>query len=236
MQYIAVCHTCRHQHRIEFDPKVGAGNAFSDWYTKHPPGHITEFRFPRRRQKDGTHTPPKRWAGYLHNADIQVAYAASSSALSTGLDSLAASSTLLVGYESNAVDNGASVKYLDYLAAGNYTAAASNNQAGAIYTCVVGAKDDTPTFPLPFDGTASAETVPDSGTFNSICKILSAIGADNTASQVWYWGPCSVAALFGGWIPDQFVYFVTQNIQTSSNAWHTTGNDISHIPMYATST
>ena len=236
MQYVAICHTCQHKHRIEFDPKQGPGNAFSDWYVKHGPGHVTEFRYPRRRQRDGTHTPKYCWDGYLSNADVKIAYAASSSLLSSGLNSLAASSTLLAGYESNAVDNGASNKYLDYLLSGKFTAAGSNQQVGQIYTCCVAALDDTPNWPDVFDGTASAETVTSAGVFNGICKILSAITAESVASRVYYFALASVAQLYGGWVPDQFVLFVSHNIETSTNAWHSSGHDISSTPVYATST
>jgi hypothetical protein len=238
VKYVALCHTCGHRHDIEFDHTKGPPppHAFSDWYTKHPHPHATEFRFPRRRQRDMRARLPdrSRWQDYLHNADVKTAYAASAAATIT-LASLAASSSLLGGRESTAIDNGASVKYLDYLAAGNYRAAASNNQAGSIYTCVVGARDDTPSWPDVFDGTDSAETVTDAGTFNSICKIISIVSADNTASQTWYWGPVSVAEWFGGWVPDQFVYFVTHNIQTTTNVWSATEGDhsLKHTPVYA---
>lgn len=178
---------------------------------------------------------PAALAGMLANADVKIAYAASASPTIT-LASLAASSTLLAGRESTAVDNGASVKYLDYHVGGNYRAAASNNQAGSIHTCVVGANNDTPTWPDVFDGTDSTETVTDSGVFDSVVNVIHSIGADNTASQDWPFGPVSVAYGFGGMIPDQFVYFVTQNIQTSTNAWNASGNTFSHTPLYATVT
>lgn len=233
MKYLAVCHTCAIKHPIDFDPKYGPGTFFSDWYVKHGPGHDTEFLSPQRKQRDGTHTPPHTFSGYLDNADTKIAYAATASPTIT-LASLAASSTLLAGRESTAIDNGASVKYLDYLVAGNFRAAASNNQAGSIYVCVVAALTDTPTWPDVFDGTDSAETVSKSGVFNNICKFLAVIGADNTASQDWPFGLASVAGCFGGWIPDQFVYFVTHNIQTSTNAWNAAGNTFSHTPVYVT--
>lgn len=236
MRYVALCHTCGVRHDIEFDHTKGPPppHAFSDWYTKHPHPHVTEFRFPRRRQRDGHSRPRKAWNEYVHNADVKVAYAASAAPTIT-LASLAASSTLLGGRESTAIDNGASVKYLDYLCAGNYRAGASNNQAGSIYTCVVGARDDTPTWPSPFDGTNSTATIAKAGIFNAVCKIISLVTADNTASQTWYWGPVSVAEMFDKWIPDQFVFFVTHNIQTTTNVWSATEGDhsIKYTPVYA---
>lgn len=179
--------------------------------------------------------PPPALLSLLPNADVKLAYGASA-AVTVTINSLAASSSLLAGRESTAIDNGASVKYLDYLAAGVFVANSANNQAGSIYTTVVAAIDDTPTWPDVFDGTDSAETVSKAGVFNSICRFISVIGADNTASQSWPFSGASVAGAFGGIVPDQFVYFVTHNIQTSTNTLASSGNSISHTPMYATVT
>lgn len=231
-----VCAECNHKHEI--DPN-GSPKQFIDWYTKHHGHYGVGFKNPVRSDKRAVkvHGPsPKQVVDlddYISNADVKIAYAATASPTIT-LASLAASSTLLGGRESTAIDNGASVKYLDYLVAGNYRAASSNNQAGSIYTCVIAALTDTPTWPDVFDGTDSAETVSKAGVFNSVCKILSVIGADNTASQDWPFGLASVANCFGGVVPDQFVYFVTHNIQTTTAAWNASGNTFSHTPVYAT--
>lgn len=235
MKIVCLCHTCGVKHAMEFDPAVGPGAGFSDWTVKHPQGHATEFRFPRRRQRDGHSSPRRNWKEYTDNADVKVAYGASAQPTMT-LASLAASSTLLAGRESTATDNGAANKYLDYLVAGNYRAGAANNQAGSIYTCVVAARDDTPTWPDVFDGVDSVETVSKQGVFDQVCKYLSTISADATASQTWYWGLTSVAAVFGGTLPDQFVYFVTHSIETGTNVWSATEGDhaIRHTPVYAT--
>ena len=167
---------------------------------------------------------PHAIAAFLPNASVTVAYAATATPTLT-LASLAASSTLLAGRESTAIDNGASTKYLDAYAAGNYKAGAANNQAGSILTCVVGARDVTPTWPDVFDGTDSAETVSKQGVFDAVCRVISSIAADNTASQVWPWGGVGVAGFFGGMLPDQWIFFVTQSIQTSTNVWSATEGD-----------
>lgn len=235
MKFLALCHTCAHKHTIEFDPKLGPNAAFSDWLTKHPGSvHDIDFVWPERTGKAVQPRDDRRWEHYVHNADVKVAYAATATPTMT-LASLAASSTLLAGRESSSISN-ASNKYLDSLCAGNYRAAASNNQAGNIYTCVVGPRDDTPTWPDVFDGTDSTETVTDAGTFNSICRIISSIAADNTASQTWYWGPVTIAGFFGGVLPTAWVFFVTQNIQTSTNAWSATEGDhaVRYTSVYAT--
>jgi hypothetical protein len=235
MEIVAVCHTCARQHKIDFDPIIGPGAAFSDWLTKHPgPVHDTDFVYPRRRQRERDQRPTG-WAGYLSNEDVKVAYGATITPTLT-LASLAASAALLGGRESTAIDNGATNKYLDYLIAGKYRQAATNTAAGRILTCIVGAQDDTPNWPDVFDGTDSTETVTTADIFNSICRVASDITTAATASATNPFGPVGIAGLFGGIVPDQFVIFVTHNAQTSTNAWHATEGDhaVRLTPAYAT--
>lgn len=236
MIVVALCHTCRHQHRIDFDPARPSA-AFSDWITKHPgPLHLTEFRNPRRSGKDRQERNKRRWEHYLHNADVKTAYAASAAPTLT-LASLAASSTLLAGRESTLVDN-SSNKYLDYLVAGQYRAAATNLQAGTIATAVVGPRDDgggTAVWPDVFDGTDSAETVTVQAMYDQVCKVISAITTDAT-QRTWPFGPVGIAQFFGGICPYKFVYFVSHNAHTSTNAWSSTEGDhaVKHTGIFAT--
>ncbi len=231
MNILAICDTCRHQHTIDFNPVIGPGAAFSDWLTKHP-GHLIDFIYPQRSRKD--RQVRSNYMEYIHNADIKISYAASSSVTIT-LASLAASSTLLAGRESTAITN-VTNKYLDYLSAGSYTMASSNNQAGTIRTAIVGCLDDTPTWPDVFDGTDSTETVTDQPTYDSVCRIVSDIANDNTADQVWYWGPVALAGFFGGNMAQQFVFFVSQSAHTSTNTWSASGHSIKITGIYATAT
>jgi len=189
-----------------------------------PPGLGAEYRPPLATAL----------AAALDNADVKVTYAATATPTLT-LASLGASSSLLAGRESGSVTN-ASNKYLDHALAGNYRAGAANNQAGTIKTCVVGPRDDTPTWPDVLDGTDSTETITDQPTFDSICRVVSSISADATASQTWHWGPVSLVSHFGGLPPVQWVYFVTQNIHTSTNVWSATEGDhaVRHTGVYLT--
>lgn len=184
---------------------------------------------------DQRRVTPHRFMELLDNANIKIAYAATTTPTMT-FASLAASSTWLAGRESGSISN-ASNLYLDKLTAGNYKSGAANNQAGSIYTTVVGARDDTPTWPDVFDGTDSTETVSKQGVFDAVCKPVWIIAADNTASQTWYYGPCSIAALFGGSLPVAHIYFVAHNIQTTTNVWSATESDhaIRETAVYATS-
>jgi len=258
IKIICLCHTCGLQHTLEFDRVVGPGTGFSDWIVKHP-GHDTEFHFPGRSLKTENRRtfalsrverqafarrriePPrvraygKEWMDYLHNADVKTAYGASAAPTMT-LASLAASSTLLAGRESSAIDNGASNKFLEYLVAGHFKTAASNAQVGSINVAVVAAEDDTPTWQDVFDGTDSTETVSLQNVYDQICKLLASIATTASNSLTWPFGLTSVAGLFGGNVPDQFVFFVSHNAETSTNAWSATEGDhaIKYTPVFLT--
>lgn len=260
MKIIEVCNTCSHQHELDFDRIVGPGAAFSEWLVKHP-GHDIEFRSPGRSPKPWSpwgmmsrhnriirnrhlleragqrriKAGGRHWLDYLHNADVKTAYGASTGVTIT-LASLAASSTLLAGRESTAIDNGASNKYLDYLLAGHFKTAASNAQVGTIAVAVVAAEDDTPTWQDVFDGTDSVETVSLQNVYDQICKIAANITTTATNALVWPFGLTSVAGLFGGNVPDQFDLFISHNAETSTNAWSATEGDhaVRYTPVYLT--
>jgi len=249
------------RHEMDFDRDVGPGSGFSDWIIKHPPGHFTAFKWPERtarlsyrrtaalsrlereyfhrsrwlREVPRIRAYGKNWLDYLENADVKTAYGASAAPTMT-LASLAASSTLLAGRESSAIDNGASNKYLDYLVAGHFKTAASNAQVGQIIVAVVAAEDDTPTWQDVFDGTDSTETVSLQNVYDQICKPLASIATTASNSLTWPFGLASVAALFGGNVPDQFVFFVSHNAETSTNAWSATEGDhaMKYTPVYLT--
>lgn len=239
MKIICLCHTCAKMHAMDFDPLVGPGAGFSDWLTKHPEGHFTEFEFPRRSGKD--HAVDHPWMDYMHNADVKTAYAATQQVTIT-LTSLAASSTLLAGRESNSVDNSVN-KYLEYMAAGFFKTAASNAQIGSINVAVVGALQDGSlvgtgalTWPDVFDGTDSVETVSLQNVYDQVCKIATQITTTATNALVWPFGPTGLSGLFGGVMPNKFVFFVSQSAETSTNSWSATATDhqIYVTPAYAT--
>lgn len=205
-----------------------------DWFRR-PAGGLAADPAWGRVASLGLALPPAVLASLLPNADVKVAYGATTTPTMT-LASLAASSTLLAGRESTAVDNGASNKYLDQLLAGNYRQAATNTQAGRIRTAVVGNRDDTPSWPDVFDGTDSTETVTTQAMYDSICRIASEIVTAATANAINPFGPVAIAGLFGGVLPDQFVLFTSHNAQTTTNAWSATEADhaVRLTPVYVT--
>lgn len=218
---------------MDFDPKIGPGAGFSDWMTKHPE-HLIDFLWPGRTAKMDP-VLPGDWEGLLPNADVKISYAASRAPTLT-LASLAASSTLLGGRESSAVDNGATNKYLDVLVAGFFKTAAANAQIGSINVAVVGNLDDTPTWPDVFDGTDSVETVSLQGVYDQVCKLAAQITTTATNALVWPFGPVAIAGLFGGVIPDQFVFFISHNAETTTAAWDATegSHSVKMTEIYAT--
>lgn len=235
---IAVCHTCAKQHNIEFDPRTGPGNAFADWYVKHPgPDHLVEFRAPQRNQRaDQLPVKDAGFLHYVHNADAKVAYGAEASYTIT-LASLAASSTYLAGRESGSIQN--SSNYLDFLISGRFKAAATNTQVGNIQLGVVCALDQTPNWPDVFDGTESVETVTSAGIYNSIVGAPFVIVAESSASRVYETPKLSLCAMKGLPFPPVYhVLFLSHAIQTSTNAWDSTEGShfLKYTPVYATVT
>jgi hypothetical protein len=166
-------------------------------------------------------------------ASIKQAHGTTVNLTFTSLNSLAASSSWLAGAESTAVDNTTNL-YIDYEISGKFTAGASNNQAGTIEVHVIGMLDDT-NWPYDFDGTDSAESFTSAGQKGGVCRPVAIISGENSANRVYHFGPVSVANAFGGSMPRKFVVFVTHNIQTSTNAWASTGHQVTVTPVYYTS-
>lgn len=155
-----------------------------------------------------------------------------SSALTITLASLATSSTWLAGRESTAIDN-SSNKYLDYLLAGLVTVGTTPTVNTEIRVYVVAMRDDS-TWPSVFDGTDSDETVTSAGVGSGFLKLAAVMLVDATTSDRGYWfGPVSVAALFGGVCPQKFVVFCAHN---TGVALHATGSNhvISITPVTTT--
>jgi hypothetical protein len=153
-------------------------------------------------------------------ADIKLAYAASA-ALTFAVEALATDANLLAGRESTAVSN-TSNKYLDYLIGGKITTGTTPTDAKEIRVYVYAAVEDDPIYGDVFDGTDSAETVTSSGIRDSYLKLAAVIATNNTSDRVYWFGPISLAALFGGTIPTAWGVFVTHNTGVNLNS--TAGN------------
>lgn len=160
--------------------------------------------------------------------DTKIAYGSSSN-LTMTLASLASDTNLLAGRESTEVDNTTN-KYVDYLLSGKITTGTSPTTAKIIEVHVVGLLDDS-TYPDVFDGTDSNETISTAGTKAGITRLAASIDTTATSDQGYWFGPVSVAALFGGVMPKKFVVFVVHNTAVALNA--TGGNhQITVTPVY----
>ena len=143
-------------------------------------------------------------------ADRKIAYAATGAITFTSINSLAASSSLLAGAESNTIDNSSTLA-LDVLISGKVTAGSSPT-AGAIEVWVVPQLEDTPTWPDVFDGTDSAESATSRDILTAGARLAWSVLTDTTSSRVYYMPPTSVAALFGGVVPKKFTLFAVHSM------------------------
>lgn len=153
-------------------------------------------------------------------ADIKTAYA-SSGALTITLASLATDANLLTGRESTAINNTSNL-YLDYLLAGKITTGTSPTDAKSIRVYVYGSTEDSPTYPDVFDGTDSAETVTSAGIRDACLQLAAVIATNNTSDRTYWFGPISVASLFGGVLPKYWGVFVVHDTGVNLNS--TAGN------------
>lgn len=160
------------------------------------------------------------------------AYAASSNLTFTSLNSLAASTTLTNGAQSAVVDNTTNL-YLDYHLSGDFVAGSTNTQAGTILVYVVGQRDDS-TWPDQFGATDATRNVTSANVLANFGRLAASMATDNSASRSYDFGPVSVASLFGGTLPAKFVVFVTHTAHTSTNAWASSGHQVTVKGVYET--
>lgn len=153
--------------------------------------------------------------------DIKLKYPAASTSMTvTNLHSLASSQDWNAGWSSASVNNTSNV-YMDYLYGGTFTTHASNRQAGTINVYVIAALNDTPTWPATATGTIGTEgslSFTDTEEKDSLCRLLTSITVDNTASAIYTFPATGIAQLFGGVVPPYHAIFVAQNCATTTAA------------------
>ena len=153
-------------------------------------------------------------------ATVNIVYATSAQFTIT-LASLATSSTLLVGQESTSIDNGTNL-FVDYLLSGKITTGTNPTADKKIEIWVAAPIEDAPAWPTPLDGTNSAETFASIEVKNSAMRLAHVI-ATNASSDIEYsFSQLSVANLFGGVCPKEFVVFITHDTAVNLNS--TAGN------------
>lgn len=165
-------------------------------------------------------------------ADIKQFYGTASD-LTITLASLASDTNLLAGRESATIDNTSSLN-LDWLISGKVTTGTSPTAARQIEVWAVGSWDGT-TWPDVFDGTESTETITSADIKAAICRPVAIMATGSTSNVTYFFGPVSLAAVFGGIVPPKVVLFVVHNTGVALNS--TSGNhQIRLQPVYETVT
>lgn len=160
-------------------------------------------------------------------ADIKTKYPSTSSTdLTISLASLASGSAgvYTTGRESAAVDN-TSNEDLDHLVSGIVTTGTSPTASRAINIYAyanISSSSGTPTYPDVLDGTDSDETFTSANVMLSAVRLVASITTDNTSNRAYYFGPVSIASLFGGSLPKFWGVFVAHDSVVALNS--TAGN------------
>lgn len=236
----AQCLDCRVLHEIApVSPGASFLREMDEWSQKHL-GHRIEFFSPKRdipvdlNDRSWNKIGIAPWwlehQEFKHNANVKIAYSASSAMTWTSLNSLATSTTL-AGASALAVDN-TSGAYLDYSLAGLIKNHSSAPAAGAeISIWAYRAYDDTPTYPDTMAGTDAAKTVT---TINILYTGFKPVANIVTAATINQFNPFdlgAISALWGGVTPKIWSLWLTHNSGVILNA---SGHVVSYSGSYIT--
>jgi hypothetical protein len=153
-----------------------------------------------------------------------------SGSMTITLASLATSATRVAGRESTAIATAEPA--IDYQVGGKITTGTSPTVSTQIDIWVYASVEDTPTYPDVLDGTDSDETFSSENMRNSAMRLLHTILVDATSDRTYWFGPLSIASVFGGQLPKHWGLFVTH--ATTVNLNSTGGNHaIYYRPVYA---
>lgn len=167
-------------------------------------------------------------------ATLEIQYGTDVALTVTNLQSLATSSTRLAGWTSGTIDN-RTEKAVDYLISGEFKVHASVAPTDFTSILVLAyaihrENSGTPVWPDLFssgtEGTEGAATVTDSEErINGMVPLWEGM-IDTSTGAVHVMPPRSIAAAFGGHVPQRFALFVVhntgQNLQSSGNALYAT--------------
>jgi len=171
-------------------------------------------------------------------AVINEKFPAGSVTITIAPQNIATSSTFVAGVESDAISNITNLD-LDHQVAGVWRVGTTPTVNTQVQIWVVAPYSDnlagTVSWPDVFDGTSSAETVTSAGVLQGLGRLGAVLNVDSTTSaRDYFCAPFSVAALFGGFLPSQYVLFITHN--TGVNSDTTGGNFIwKYLRIQATS-
>jgi hypothetical protein len=233
----AVCHDCKHRHKINVLPD-NFGQAAFDWEYKHRNHHfefLSANRFLPKGFDDSIFERAGRapwWLDYKHNADLKIAYVADA-AFTIDLSALAASSTLVAGRESTSISN-TSNNYIDYRISGSFISGTTPTAGGEARLSYVAPIEDAPTWPDVFDGTDSAETITNTAIRDKLPIGWS--GDYSTTTNVTYpiVGALTIAQAFGI-CPSHFLLFFSHSMTAALKTDSANTNSIYYKGIYFTS-
>lgn len=156
-------------------------------------------------------------------AVIQLSYPSSSSvAVTISLASLAsgAQGVFNAGRESSAISNETNLD-LDHILSGKIRTGTTPTASRSINVYVaapLSMASGTPTWPDVLDGTDSAETFTSVNVMNGIVKLAASLTVDATSDRDYPFSGISVASLFGGVLPPEYVVFVAHDTGVNLNA------------------
>ena len=160
-------------------------------------------------------------------SDIKTKYPSTSSTdLTITLASLAtgAAGVYTAGQESDAVDNTTNAD-LDHLLSGIITTGTTPTASRVINVYAyanLSSASGTPAYPDVLDGADSAETFTSANVMNAAVRLVASMTVDSTSNRAYYFGPVSIANLFGGSLPKFWGVYVAHDTAVALNA--TAGN------------
>ena len=138
--------------------------------------------------------------------------------LNGALNALASSSTRVAGAQSDQIDNTSNL-YDDILISGSFKVGTSPTSNTQIDVWVFACKDWSSAYPDVITGSGNgAKTLTSENVRNAGGKLLKSILIDSTTGRVYDFSNESVAALFGGVLPEKFVLFVAHNTGVALDA------------------
>jgi hypothetical protein len=159
-------------------------------------------------------------------SDIKTKYPATSSvALTLTLASLASDTSLLAGRASTAVDNTSNLD-IDHLVSGMITTGTSPTVSTKIEVWAYASMKTatgTPTYPDSITGTDANKSITSANVKAPMLRLVAVLTVDATSNRGYYFGPVSIAQLFGG-MPKFWGLFVVHNTAVALNA--TGGNHV----------
>lgn len=127
------------------------------------------------------------------------------------LNALASSTTRTVGAQSDQIDNTSNL-YDDIMLSGSFKVGTTPTANTQIDVWVFACKDGSSAYPDTITGAGTgAITLTSENVRNAAGKLLKSILVDTTTGRVYHFSNESIAALFGGILPQKIVIFVSHN-------------------------